>query len=67
MRRFADLAEARAAWEASGGYLLELAPGLYGVTDTAHILYRLRGAEWMRRCDRLECWDETALRLAAAA
>lgn len=67
LRHFVDLAEARAAHEERGGWLLDLGGGMYGVSDNLGIVQRRRGRAWIDRCDRLGCWDETQLRLAAAA
>lgn len=49
-----------------GGYLLDMGGGMYVVTDNHRTVRNLRGLDWMRRCERLQCWDEVAMRPAAA-
>lgn len=61
MRRFRDYGEARTCHEEIGGYLLILKTGLYGCSDDIAAVELLRGRAWMKRCDRIGCWDEVEL------
>lgn len=61
MRRFTDYRAALEAHMDRGGWLLQLAPGLYGITDNPSTVRRHRSASWLRRCDEVQCWDEVEL------
>jgi hypothetical protein len=61
MRLFTDYAEAACCHEIIGGWLLNISPGYYGVTIREDTVVNLRGEEWVSRCEKLQCWDETEL------
>jgi hypothetical protein len=61
MQRFADYTDALAQHLDSGGYLLCLDGGEYGVTDNERVVRKMRGAQWLRRCNAIQCWNEAEI------
>lgn len=66
MRKFRSYAAARECHLEIGGYLLILESGWYACGDDLGAVEGLRGRRWMRRCDRIQCWDEVELRAMAS-
>jgi hypothetical protein len=60
MKTYRHLDAARAALDDLGGWLLDLGDGVYMVTDDEGTVKDMRGAGYVARCERLQCWDETA-------
>lgn len=61
MLSFMSLDAAREALDTSGGWLLDFGGSFYLVTDDEGIVTDMRGTEYVARCERLQCWDETRL------
>lgn len=61
MHTFRNLDDAQDEHEAGGGWLLDLGGQTYMVTDDEAIVRDLRGADFIDRCEQLQCWDETEL------
>jgi hypothetical protein len=62
MRCFNDYKDARKSHAESGGWLLDLGGGTYGVTDDEGTVADMRGQAFVARCQSVEVWDETLIK-----
>ncbi len=61
IRYHEDYEDALARHKLIGGWLLRLEAGFFLTTDQEGTVVGRRGAGWVKRCERLRCWNEVEL------